>query len=55
MSLACSQRQCGGQARAAAGRAVDVEPAAERSDPVGEPYQPLTIGIGAADAVDKFS
>ena len=46
------QRDLGGDAGAAAGRALDREAAAERLDAVGETAQARALGrIGAADAV----
>ena len=46
------ERQLGGQPRAAPGRALDRERAAERLDPVGQPAQAgAARRVGAADAV----
>jgi hypothetical protein len=37
--------------RAAAAWALDLQPAAERSNPVAEPYETAAVGPGAAGAV----
>jgi hypothetical protein len=40
-----------GDERAAAGRALDPEPAVEYGEPIREPHQAAPIGTGASDAV----
>ena len=51
IALAAAERQCGGDQGAAAGRALELEPPAERRHPVVDTDKPVTSGIRTSHTV----